>query len=86
MPTIPGFPKLSEASALERAKGNGHRFTVDPRRASSGGDIRHSWRCLDCEAMLIVYHLATGYAQARCLGADGSALTRSCNEVPTGSL
>ena len=81
MATIPGFPKLSEEQALAAAKANGHRFTEAPRRASSGGDIRHSWRCLDCERHLIVYHLATGYAQARCLGADGTAMTHPCKEV-----
>ena len=86
MPTIPGFPKLSEEQALERAKGNGHRFTEAPHESRSGEDHRRSWRCLDCDRLLIVYHRLRGYAAADCLGADGSVLTRTCQEVQTGAL
>jgi len=79
MATIPKFPLATEEIALQVVRDHDHRITEEPHASQSGEDLRRSWRCLDCSRLVIVYFQIRGYAQARCLGADGSAMTTFCD-------
>jgi hypothetical protein len=81
MRTSPARIDLDSDAALAHARTLGHRFTELPARRQMAGDLRLSWRCLDCGAHVITHHAGSASNGFLSDGSEGVALSRSCESL-----